>query len=224
MNYVIAIDGPAGVGKTSVANMLSKKLDIPYISTGAFYRCVALKAMQENIEHTNTEKILEILENLNIDFKKAPKNLEVEEAFLVFLDGTDVTLKIKENKVSEFTAKIALIKELRIKLNNKFRELSKNTSLIMEGRDITTKVFPDSKYKFYFDANIDTRANRRFLEMQAKNIQTTFEEVKQNIIMRDENLKNGILEIAKDAIYIDTSNLSKDDVTNLVISYIDCTN
>lgn len=224
MNYVIAIDGPAGVGKTSVANMLSKKLDIPYISTGAFYRCVALKAMQENIEHTNTEKILEILENLNIDFKKAPKNLEVEEAFLVFLDGTDVTLKIKENKVSEFTAKIALIKELRIKLNNKFRELSKNTSLIMEGRDITTKVFPDSKYKFYFDANIDTRANRRFLEMQAKNIQTTFEEVKQNIIMRDENLKNGILEIAKDAIYIDTSNLSKDDVTNLVISYIDCKN
>lgn len=223
MNYVIAIDGPAGSGKTTISNLLSKKLDISYIPAGTFYRSIAFKTLNSGITPNEQEKIINVLDDLNIEIKKTPEDFKYNEPFLVYLDNNDVTLKLKSDEISKFTNAISGIPELRTKLNYKFREIAENSSLIMEGRDVTTKVFPDAKFKFFLDADVEQRAKRRYNELMSKDFKVDFEEIKENIVMRDtqeSKREYGKMKIADDAIYIDTTNLNINEVVDLMLSHI----
>lgn len=210
MNKIIAIDGPAGSGKGTLAKELAKKYNLINIDTGAMYRCVALKSLQENISLSETEKLIEIAKNINIDLLQDGT---------VLLDGLNVTKEIRSKEVTEIVSPISSIVEVREYLVLKQREIAEGKDVVMEGRDITTVVFPDAKYKFYLDASIESRAKRRYKENLEKGINTTYEEVYESIEKRDYNDMHkevGALTKTKDQIYIDTTNLSVEEEIDLI--------
>ena len=210
----IAIDGPAGSGKGTVAGILAEKLDLINIDTGATYRCVALLALRNNIDIKDEEKLINISENIKIEETKDKK---------VYLNGEDVTEEIRSNEVTAVVSQISSIVKLRENMVNIQRELASNSNCVMEGRDITTVVLPDAEYKIYLDATIEERAKRRFKENQEKGIESTYEEIYENIKMRDENDMNkpvGALKRTKDQFYVDTTNKTIDEVVDIIINYI----
>lgn len=210
MNKVIAIDGPAGSGKGTLAKLLATELNLVNIDTGATYRCLALAVLRNNIKLDDEDKIIELSRCINIDLK---------EDGTVLLDGEDVTLKIREKDVTEIVSQISSIVEVRRNLVDIQRKIAEGKDVVMEGRDITTVVFPDTKYKFYLDASLDSRVERRFLENQEKAIDMTYEEVYENIKKRDENDKNksvGALKRTDEQYYIDTTNLTPKEEVEII--------
>jgi len=208
MNKIIAIDGPAGSGKGTLAKALSKKLNLVNIDTGATYRCVALKTLKNNIDIKEEDKIVDIAKNINIDLLPDGS---------VFMDGIDVTKEIRSKEVTAIVSPISSITKVREIMVDIQRKIAEGKDVVMEGRDITTVVFPNTKYKFYLDANIETRANRRYKENIEKGIDMTYEEVYENIKARDYNDMHkevGSLTRVSDAIYIDSTNLTIDQVVN----------
>lgn len=217
MGFVVAVDGPAGSGKGSITQIVAEKLNLVTIDTGAMYRCVTLKMLEENVGLEDLEKIAEILKNIKIEFK------EEENTKKVFLNGKDVTLKIRSKEVNEFVSPVSTIKIVREHLANLQREMAKTIDVIMEGRDIGTNVFPNADVKIYLDATEEVRAQRRLLEMQEKGVKMTYEEVLDNIRKRDHNDKIkeiGALKKAPDSIVIDTSDLTIDEVEEKIIKII----
>lgn len=214
MSFIVAIDGPAGTGKGTVTKLIAKELGLVNIDTGAMYRCVTLQALRNNITSINEkEKIIEIAKNIDIRFE------EKNEQQYVYLNKEDVTKEIRSKEVSGFVSPVSSIPEVREILVNMQRIIGKNTDVIMEGRDITTVVFPNANVKIYLDANVDERAKRRFLENQEKGIEMTYEEVLESIRKRDHNDINkpvGALKIAEDAIVIDTTFLTIEQVKEQV--------
>lgn len=205
MSFIVAIDGPAGTGKGTITKILSKEMGLVNIDTGATYRCVALYAIQNNIKLEEKEKIIQSLENIHIDMK----NENGEQT--IFLNGEDVTKEIRSKEVTKIVSQVSSIKEVRYAMVDVQRKLAEGKDVIMEGRDITTYVFPNADVKIYLDAEEKERAKRRYKEMQEKGIDMTYEEVLKNIQIRDKNDKEkeiGALKIAEDAIYVDTTNLS----------------
>lgn len=203
---IIAIDGPAGSGKGAIAKKIDKELGFTRIDTGAMYRCIALKILRNNINLEDIQAIEYLLNNTNIELKK------VEEELVVLLDGEDVSKQIRTPEVNDIVSPVSAIKEIRIKMVDLQRAM-KNTSenVVMEGRDITTVVFPDADLKVYLTADLQTRAERRFKELQVAGIDTTFEEVLESMRIRDENdmqKEMGALKIAEDAVVIDNTNLN----------------
>ena len=210
MNKIIAIDGPAGSGKGTLAKALSKKLNLVNIDTGATYRCVALKVLRENIDINNKKEVIEIAKKINIDL--LPDGT-------VLLDNEDVTKEIRSKEVTEIVSPISSIVEVREILVDIQRKIAKGKDVVMEGRDITTVVFPKAKYKFYLDASIECRAKRRFKENQEKGIDMTYEEVYENIKKRDYNDMHkevGSLMRTDDQIYIDSTNLTIDEEVAII--------
>ena len=202
MNIIIAIDGPAGSGKGTLAKALAEKLHLVNIDTGATYRCVALKVLKNNIDLNDYDKIIAIAKNINIDLLPDGR---------VLLDGEDVTKAIRSKEVTEIVSPISSIVEVRNIMVDVQRKIARGKDVVMEGRDITTVVFPDAPYKFYLDASIDIRAQRRFRENQEKGIDMTYREVYENIKERDYNDMHkevGSLTRTADQIYIDTTNLT----------------
>lgn len=217
MSFVVAIDGPAGTGKGTITSLISKQMGLVNIDTGATYRCVALYAIENNIKLEEKDKIIDSLENINIDMKN--ENGEQK----IFLNGEDVTTKIRSKEVTLIVSQVSSIKEVRYKMVDVQRKLAHGKDVIMEGRDITTVVFPHADVKIYMDADEDIRAQRRYEENKEKGIQMTYEEVLKNIQIRDKNDKEkevGALKIAEDAIYLDTSKLTIEEVKNKVIEII----
>lgn len=219
MSFVVAIDGPAGTGKGTITSLISKEMGLVNIDTGATYRCVALYAIRNNIKLEETEKIIASLENIQIDMKN--ENGEQK----VFLNGEDVSKEIRSKEVTLIVSQVSSIKEVRYKMVDIQRNLAKGKNVIMEGRDITTVVFPNADVKIYMDAEEGERAKRRYKELQEKDIEMSYEEVLKNIQIRDKNDKEkevGALKIAEDAIYLDTTNLSieevKDKVKEIILS------
>lgn len=213
MPFIVAIDGPSGTGKGTVTSYLAKKLNLMYLDTGATYRCVALKLLKENISLDEKDKIEIVLKNINIEFKKDK----------VLLDGEDVSLKIRENEVSNFVAKVAELPEVRHSLVDLQRKMAEGKDVILEGRDIGTNVFPNADVKFFLDASQEERIKRRLKQNKEKGIASTEEEVRQNIISRDESEKTrelNPLRQAEDAIYVDTSNLNVKEVENKLYKII----
>ena len=201
-NIVIAIDGPAGSGKGTLAKALAKKLNLVNIDTGATYRCVALKVLREKINLNEKEKIIKIAKNIKIDLL---------EGGIVLMDGEDVTKEIRSKEVTEIVSPISSIVEVREIMVDIQRNIAKGKNVVMEGRDITTVVFPKAKYKFYLDASIEVRAERRYKENKEKGIDMTYEEVYENIKARDYNDMHkevGSLMRTDEQIYIDSSNLT----------------
>ena len=210
MNKIIAIDGPAGSGKGTLAKEISKKFNLINIDTGATYRCLALKVLNENISIDNTKRIIELSKKINIELKEDGK---------VFLDGEDVTDKIRSKEVTKIVSPISSIVEVRENLVQIQRKIAEGKDVVMEGRDITTVVFPNAQYKFYLDAQIEERAKRRYKENQEKGINMTYEEVLENIKKRDYNdmhKKVGALKRTKEQVYIDSTNLTVEEELKII--------
>lgn len=207
---IVAIDGPAGTGKSTVAKIIAKKLNITFLNSGSFYRGITLGLLRDKIDLNNEEKILEYAENLDLDY--------VNEHLI--LNGEDVNHLLHQDIISEHSSPISAIVELRNIVNKKLRKITEKQSVVCEGRDITTVVFPNAEYKFYLDATSEVRAKRRFNQGVSD---LSFEEIKAAIEKRDEidkNKKVGALKIAEDATYIDTSLLTIDEVCEIIIGKI----
>ena len=217
MSFIVAIDGPAGSGKGTITGKISKKLGLVNIGSGSAYRCVALSAIQQNVKPEETEKIIKLLENINIEFKLEQGN------DTVYLNGENVSKRIREADIAKIVSPIASIKEVRIKLNDIFKKVAQGKEVIMEGRDIGTYVFPNADVKIYLDATPEERARRRQKQNEEKGINIPFEEIVENIKFRDNNDKTSPvapLKQADDAIYIDSSNMTIEEVVNKVIEII----
>ena len=215
MNIIVAIDGPAGSGKGTLAKALSKKLNLVNIDTGATYRCVALKTLRNNIDIEDEDEIVDIAKNINIDL--LPDGT-------VLMDGEDVTKEIRSKEVTAIVSPISSIIKVREIMVDIQRKIAEGKDVVMEGRDITTVVFPNAKYKFYLDANIETRARRRYQENIEKGIDMTYEEVYENIKARDYNdmhKKVGSLTRTDEQIYIDTTNLTVDEEVSIIEKIIE---
>lgn len=208
MSFIVAIDGPAGAGKGTVTQILSKKLNLVNIDTGATYRCVALQALRENVSIEEKEKLIQIAGKIKI---------EMDEKQRVFLNSKDVTKQIREKEVSKIVSPVSSIKEVRYKMVELQRKMAEGKNVIMEGRDITTYVFPNADVKIYLNASEEERIKRRYEEMKEKGISMTYEEVKDNIKSRDYNDMHkeiGSLKIAEDAIVVDSTGKTIEQVSN----------
>ena len=214
---IVAIDGPAGSGKGTITEIVSKELNLVNISSGGAYRCVALLAIENNIEIWQKEKILDVLNSSTIEFKNE------NGKDVIFLNGKDVTNRIKENDVANIVSQISSIKEVRFKLNEIFRQCAKGKNVIMEGRDIGTYVFPNADVKLYLDASEEIRAKRRVRQNKEQGIETNYEEVLENLRFRDKNDKEkevGALKQAEDAVYINSDNMTPQQEADEVIKVI----
>lgn len=218
MSFVVAIDGPAGSGKGTLTSQISNMTDLINIDTGATYRCVTLAAIRKGYTLEDAEKIINLLEEINIEFKK----VNGEDRF--FLDGEDVSKKIREKEVTKMVSFISGITGVRIKMAEFQRKLAEGKNVIMEGRDIGTYVFPNADVKIYLDASLEVRAARRVKQNKEKNIDMSYEEVYENMKKRDYNDMHGkeigALKKADDAIYLDCSCMSVEDMTNKVLEII----
>lgn len=218
MSFIVAIDGPAGSGKGTITKLVAQRLNLINIDTGAMYRCVALKALNMNISIDEIEKIEKMLQNIEIEIKKEG------EKQIIFLDGIDVSKEIRMPQVDEVVAKYAALACVRNKMTPLQRKMGENKNIIMEGRDIGTTVFPDADVKIYLDASVEERAKRRYVQDIEKGINTTYEEVlesiKQRHILETQREISPLIQ-AEDAIYIDSSNMTIDEVVNNVINVIE---
>lgn len=214
MFKVIAIDGPSGSGKGTIAKEVAKRLGYTYIDTGAMYRCVALKSLRDNLKETDEEKIVEELKNMDIKLTNDGK---------VYMDDEDVSEEIRSMEVTTCVSKISRIVALRLVMEEKQRELAKNSNVVMEGRDITTVIFPNADYKFYIDAALDIRAQRRFEQNNEKGIESSYEEVLESLRQRDYDDMNrelGALKRTDDQHYIDNGVNTKEESVNQIIEIV----
>ena len=217
MGFVVAIDGPAGSGKGTITKIIAKKMKLTSIDTGAMYRCVTLAILRNNIDLNDLEKIEELLKNIKIEL------LEIKGKQVVKLNGEDVSKEIRENPVNKMVSTVSAVKEIRAKMVDLQRKMAETQDVIMEGRDITTVVFPNADLKIYMDADLEERARRRFKQNQAQNIECTYEEVLEDMRKRDENDKNkevGALKIADDAVVIDSTKLTQKQVVKKISKLI----
>ena len=211
---IVAIDGPAGSGKGTITKIVAEKLGLIYIDSGATYRCVALACLRNNLKLEEKDKIIALTKTLNIEFTRDGKTI---------LNGEDVSKEIRSKEVSEIVSPISSIVEVREILVDLQRKMANNNDVIMEGRDITTVVFPNANYKFYLDASINERARRRFVQNEEMGIHIPMSELLESIEKRDYNDMHkpvGSLLRTEDQIYIDSTNMSIDEVVNEIIKNI----
>ena len=209
---IIAIDGPAGSGKSTIAKLIAEDLELVYLDTGAMYRLVTLKALNDGILG-NLDKIIKILDNLNIDIK--------ENGF--YLDDIDVGEEIRKPVVSENVSDIAAIREVREKMVDLQRKFSESKNVILDGRDIGTVVFPNADVKIFLVADAKERANRRYKELVGKGENVRIEEIYENILKRDEidsTRKESPLKKADNAIEVDTTSKNIEEVKNEILNII----
>lgn len=209
-NFIIALDGPSGSGKSTIANILAKKLKISYLNTGSMYRVVTLFFLENNIK--KSDKIdIDLLRKINIDIKEDK----------VFLNEKDVSDKIRNKEVTENVSWVSSLFLVRKYLVDMQRKISQNKSIILDGRDIGTVVFPNAKYKFFLVASSEVRAKRRY---EQNEIDKSLEEIQKDIEKRDYlDSHRGIspLKKAEDAIEIDSSNLTIDETIKEIINKMD---
>jgi cytidylate kinase len=211
MSFIVAIDGPAGTGKGTITKLIAKDFGLINIDTGATYRCVTLEMINQNVSINEKDKIIKISETIKIGIQT------------IFLNGEDVTDKIRSKEVTALVSQVSAIVEVRLNMVKLQRKLAEGKDVIMEGRDITTYVFPNADVKIYLDADVKERARRRYKENLEKGINMTYEEVLEKIKIRDHNDSNkeiGSLKIAEDAIVIDTTYLTIEQVKEKVADII----
>lgn len=217
-NLIIAIDGPAGSGKSSTAKVLAKRMGLPYIDTGAMYRVLTLKAMEEGVSFEDISSLVKLSKKADIRFQGDYPSLQ-----RVFLDGKDVTGVIRQPEITKNVFHVAQEPLIRREMVKKQKALGQRKGAVMEGRDIGTMVFPDADFKFYFEANPEIRAKRRHRELVQAGRQTELNVVAEDIRKRDEtdtNRKEGPLRKAKDAHVINTSLLTIDETVDKILSVI----
>lgn len=212
-NLVIAVDGPAGAGKSTIAKIVADKMNINYIDTGAMYRAITYKVLQSGIDINNENEVIEIAKKSDIDFKDNN----------IYLDGKILKEEIRTPEVSHNVSNVAQIKDVRHLMVDVQRNIGNKSSVILDGRDIGSYVFPNADYKFFLVASSKERGERRYKELIKKGYNTTLEEVINDVIRRDEidsNREFAPLVKANDAIEIDTTGKSIDKVVESVIDKI----
>ncbi len=210
---IIAIDGPAGSGKTTVSRLLAKQLGIGYLDTGATYRALTLKSLDEGVDLNDGEIISSLARKMSLRLEKGK----------VFLDGQDVTESIRTPLIDRNISLVVSHQQVRESMVELQRRLAEGGDYVVEGRDIGTVVFPDADFKFYLDADVSERARRRFNELKAKGIDLDFNEVLVQLKRRDQadlTRKVGPLRKAEDAIYIDTTGMSINEVVNCLVNRV----
>ncbi len=214
---IIAIDGPAGSGKSTIAKLVAKDMGLVYLDTGAMYRLVTLKALNEGILGNDglneLDKIKKLLDDLNIDIR--------ENRF--YLDDVDVSEEIRKPVVSENVSDVAAIREVREKMVDLQRKFSESKNVILDGRDIGTVVFPNADLKIFLVADARERAKRRYRELIEKGENVEIEEIYENILKRDKidsTRKESPLKKAKDAVEVDTTSKSIEEVKNEILRMV----
>lgn len=214
---IITIDGPSGVGKSTVSRVLADRLGYSYLNTGAMYRTVALKVFRSNIDPEDEHELRILLSKLNLSFE------ENGGGFRIFLDGKDVSHEIKTPEISMLASYISLKPFVREILSDIQRRIGERGNIILEGRDIGTIVFPDADIKFYLDASPEIRASRRYREMVQMGRHIDWQEVFEDLIRRDaSDTKRDIspLEPAEDAIIIESGHMTIEEVIDRMLSVI----
>ena len=217
MGIVIAIDGPAGSGKGTITKIIAQKLGLVNVDTGAMYRCVALECLNKNIKPEETEKISEVLKEIDIQLKKEGENQTV------LLNGKDVSREIRTEKIDENVAKYAAIKIIRDKMTPLQQKMGEKENIIMEGRDIGTVVFPNADVKIFLECSIEERAQRRYKQNIEKGLNTPYEEVLNSLIERHKlETERTIAPFVKaeDAILVDSSKMTIEEETEIIINII----
>lgn len=212
--FIVTVDGPAGSGKSTIAKLIAKKYGFTYLDTGAMYRMIALYALENSVDLEDGKAIENMLENTKLDI--------VGNQF--FLNGRDVSEEIRTPRVSAIVSPVSAIKEVRVKLVELQREISKGKRIILDGRDIGTVVFPNGDVKIYLVASPEERAKRRLKEYELKGVEADYESVLASIKERDHidsTRKESPLKKAEDAHEIDSSTKSIDEVVEIISKYID---
>lgn len=220
---IVAIDGPAGSGKSTVTHLLARKLEYVHIDTGALYRAIALKAKEVGLPIDGSDGAGPALGKLAVGCKLEFQWLN-DDRNHVFLDGRNVSTLIRTPEISSGASKISAYPEVRQALLGLQREMGKIGGVVLEGRDIGTVVFPDADIKFYLTASVDSRARRRMVELEDKGIYLDFEEVKTQVVGRDRDdmeRKAAPLKKAADAIEVDTTNMNVEQVVNTLAQFVD---
>ncbi|MEI0557932.1 (d)CMP kinase [Brachyspira intermedia] len=211
---IITLDGPSGAGKSTIAKLLAKKLSFKYLDTGAMYRAVTLYMIKHHVDINNNSEVISALNNLSINFDNAGR---------IYLDDEDVTEAIRSMEVVNLVSKVSSISIVRQNMVSLQRKIAEGGNYVVDGRDIGSVVFPDSKYKFYMDASLDERAKRRYNEELSKGKNITYEDVRESIRKRDEfdsNREDSPLVVPKNANIIDTTSMTIDEVVEKIANVI----
>ena len=216
---VLTIDGPSGVGKGTVANIMAYELKWNLLDSGAIYRAFALAASKRNIQIDNTDELLKLASNLDLKFESDPSNNKLS----IYLDNIEVSAELRTEQTAELASKLAMIGPLRESLLVRQQKFKQTPGLVADGRDMGTVVFEDAPFKVFLTANVEERAQRRLKQLHAKGItgilSQTLEEVKKRD-ERDASRKHSPLKPSKDALVIDTSNLSINEVVAKVMALV----
>ncbi len=210
----IAMDGPAGSGKSTVARKVAEKLGLLYLDSGAMYRAVTVLAIQHKTQ-TNMVKLIELVKACEITFDDNGKK--------IFLNSADVSDQIRTPEVNRLVADIAKVPEIRTEIVRHQQKIGADGGIIAEGRDLTTVVFPHADFKIYLDASMQERAKRRFAELQSQNVDTTLETVENEIKTRDEkdtSREHSPLRPAEDATRVDTTGKTIDEVVDFIVKIV----
>ncbi len=213
-NIIVAIDGPAGSGKSTIAKIIAKKFNFTYIDTGAMYRMITLYLLENNIDFDDLKEIEKVLNTVNLDM----------QGDKFYLNNVDVTTKIREKRINENVSKVASIKIVRSNLVDLQRKVSNNKNVILDGRDVGTVIFPNAQVKIFLIASPEERARRRYNEFLEKKTEITYDEVLKSLKERDyidSTRKESPLKKADDAIELDTTNLTIEDVINFISKEIE---
>jgi len=215
---IIAVDGPSGAGKSTVARILAKRLGFLYVDTGAMYRALTLKALENKIPVSDEKRINDLASGVRIDLRN-----NSDGSLSVILDGRDVSPDIRQARITRFVSDVAKIKEVREIMVKMQRELGQKKDCVLDGRDIGTVVFPDAQKKFFIDATLQVRVQRRFKELRGLGQDITLNDVEMDLSNRDKidsTRQVSPLRQAQDAIYIDTSDLSIEQVVDKMFEFI----
>ena len=213
-NLIIAIDGPAGSGKSTIAKLLAKKYDLTYIDTGAMYRMITLYLLENNIDISDLKEVERVLNTVNLDM----------QGDKFYLDNVDVSTKIREKRINDNVSKVASIKIVRSNLVDLQRKISNNKDVILDGRDVGTVIFPNAQVKIFLIASPEERARRRYNEFLEKKTEITYDEVLKSIKERDHidsTRDESPFVKADDAIELDSTNLTIEDVVNFITKEIE---
>ena len=213
-NLIVAIDGPAGSGKSTIAKLLAKKYDLTYIDTGAMYRMITLYLLENNIDINDLKEVERVLNTVNLDM----------QGDKFYLDNVDVSTKIREKRINDNVSKVASIKIVRSNLVDLQRKISNNKDVILDGRDVGTVIFPNAQVKIFLLASPEERARRRYNEFLEKKTEITYEEVLKSIKERDHidsTRDESPFVKADDAIELDSTNLTIEDVINFISKEIE---
>lgn len=214
VRVTIAMDGPAGSGKSTVARKVAEKLGLLYLDSGAMYRAVTVLAIEHKAQ-TNIAKLIKLVKACNIEFKENGKK--------IYLNSDDVTVHIRTPEVNQLVADIAKIPEIRQEIVKLQQKIGEQGNIVAEGRDLTTIVFPDADSKIYLDASVEERAKRRFRELQSQNVDTTLKSVEAEIKARDEkdsSREHSPLREAEDAVRVDTTGKSIEAVVDHIVKIV----